>query len=119
MFLFADIVFFTSAFLEKQNTTYMCIKAVVSQQSNKVDDLVDVLVVVRFVRDEDPPCVQERGINTGGRESIINDLQTCWANTYSAPKRAACCTEGSSVSTPDCGRCVESKVNFRHGTCST
>lgn len=79
LFLFADIVFFTSVLLGKQNTTYMCVKAVVSQQSNKVDDLVDVLVVVRFVRDEDPPCIQERGINTGGRvpESIINNVQTC------------------------------------------
>lgn len=38
----------------------MCIKAVVSQQGNKVDDLIDVLVVVRFVRDEDPPCIQEQ-----------------------------------------------------------
>lgn len=38
----------------------MRIKAVVSQQSNKVDDLIDVLVVVRFVRDKDPPCIQEQ-----------------------------------------------------------
>lgn len=38
----------------------MCIKAVVSQQGNEVDDLIDVLVVVRFVRDEDPPCIQEQ-----------------------------------------------------------
>lgn len=43
----------------------MCIKAVVPQQSNKVDDLIDMLVVVRFIRDEDPPCIQERGMSTG------------------------------------------------------
>lgn len=59
----------------------MCIKAVVSQQSNKVDDLIDVLVVVRFVRYEDPPCIQEQEINNGGsaQYSILNTLQTCWS----------------------------------------
>lgn len=39
--------------------TYMRVEAVVSQQSHKVDDLVDVLVVIGFVGDKHPPCVQE------------------------------------------------------------
>lgn len=38
----------------------MRIKAVVSQQSNKVDDLIDMLIVVCFVSDKDLPC---RAIN--------------------------------------------------------
>jgi len=37
----------------------MSIKAVVSQQRHKVDDLVDVLVVVRFVSDEDLSCSEK------------------------------------------------------------
>lgn len=40
----------------------MRIKAVVSQQSDKFDDLVDVLVVVSFVSDKDLPCVEEQQI---------------------------------------------------------
>lgn len=36
----------------------MRIKAVVSQQSNEFDDLVDMLVVVRFICDKDPPLLQ-------------------------------------------------------------
>lgn len=38
----------------------VCIKAIVSQQSNKVDDLIDVLVVVSFVSDKDPPLFQRQ-----------------------------------------------------------
>lgn len=37
----------------------MRVKAVVSQQSHKVDDLIDVLVVIGFVGDKHPPCIQE------------------------------------------------------------
>lgn len=36
----------------------MRIKAVVSQQSNKVDDLIDMLIVVCFVSDKDLPLLQ-------------------------------------------------------------
>lgn len=36
----------------------MRVEAVVSQQSNKVDDLVDVLVVVCFICDKDPSLLQ-------------------------------------------------------------
>lgn len=37
----------------------MGIKAIVSQQSNKVDDLVDMLVIIGFICDKHPPCIQE------------------------------------------------------------
>lgn len=33
----------------------MRVKAVVSEQSSEVDDVVHVFVVVRFIRDENPP----------------------------------------------------------------
>ena len=36
--------------------THVCVKAVVSQQGNKVDDLVDVFFIVGFVRYKDLPC---------------------------------------------------------------
>lgn len=38
----------------------MRIKAVVSQQCNEVDDLIDVLIVVRFIRDKHSSCIQEQ-----------------------------------------------------------
>lgn len=41
------------------DSTHVCVEAVVSQQSHKVDDLVDVLVVVGLVGDKHPPCVQD------------------------------------------------------------
>lgn len=34
---------------------YMRVKAVVSEQSSEVDDVVHVFVVVRFIGDENPP----------------------------------------------------------------
>lgn len=46
--------------------TYVCIKAVVSQQRNKIDDLLDVLVVVGFISDKDLPCVQKQSRHYGG-----------------------------------------------------
>ena len=45
---------------KKKTCTYMCIEAVVSQQSNKVDDLIHVLVVVCFVSDKNPPCIEKQ-----------------------------------------------------------
>lgn len=38
----------------------MRIKAVVPQQSNKFDDLIDMLVIVSFVSDKHLPCVEEQ-----------------------------------------------------------
>lgn len=43
----------------------MRVEAVVSQQSHKVDDLIDVLVVIGFVGDKHPPCVQETQVIEG------------------------------------------------------
>lgn len=50
--------------------TYMSVKAVVSQQSHELDDLVDVLVVVGFVRYKDPPCIQRSGNATVRNECV-------------------------------------------------
>lgn len=50
-----------STFLQPtRDSTYVRVKAVVPQQSHKVDDLVDVLVVVGLVGDKDPPYVPEK-----------------------------------------------------------
>lgn len=43
-----------------KTSTYMRIKAIVSQQSNEVDDLIDVLVIVGFICDKHSSCIQEQ-----------------------------------------------------------
>lgn len=85
----------------------MSVEAVVSQQSNKLDDLVDVFVVVGFVRDEDPPCVQRRTVRGGS--AAAPSAAAAAAETYSAPERAACCTQGVSLWPGRCGRCKETQ----------
>lgn len=65
-----QILFLTEVPLHEVNLAYtselllknvnMCVKAVVPQQSNKVDDLVDVFVIVRFISDKHPPLLQRQ-----------------------------------------------------------
>lgn len=50
----------------------MCVKAVVSQQSHKFDDLIDMLVVVSLVGNKDLPCVEEQQIGSEcQKQSVI------------------------------------------------
>lgn len=44
----------------------MRVEAVVAEQSGEVDDVVHVLVVVRFVRDEDPPWMGAKSLTDAG-----------------------------------------------------
>lgn len=44
----------------------MRVEAVVSEQSGEVDDVVHVFVVVRFVRDEDPPWIGAKSLTDAG-----------------------------------------------------
>lgn len=81
----------------------MRVKAVVSEQSSEVDDVVHVFVVVRFVRDENPPWIGTKSVIDAGR--WINDVRV---NSYSAPAAAACCTGGCSADL-----CRSTKVTFR------
>lgn len=41
----------------------MRVKAVVSEQSGEVDDVVHMFVVVRLVRDENPPWIPTKSMN--------------------------------------------------------
>lgn len=45
----------------------MRVKAVVSEQSGEVDDIVHVFVVVRFVRDKNPPWIGAKSLIVAGR----------------------------------------------------
>lgn len=45
----------------------MRVKAVVSEQSGEVDDVVHVFVVVRFVRDKNPPWIRTKSLIDAGR----------------------------------------------------
>ncbi len=71
----------------------MRIKAVVSQQSNKVDDLINMFVVVRFVSDKDPSCIQEQQIKSERSEQQLGQwrdyLQTHWTLTLLQRERRA------------------------------
>lgn len=65
---------------DNRNSTYVCVKAVVPQQSHKVDDLVDVLVVVRLIGDKHPPCIQETQTNEQTKDGSVGSVRTLQQN---------------------------------------
>lgn len=58
--------------LPKPPISYVRVEAVVPEQGSEVDDVVDVLVVVRFVGDKNPPWRGEEERKKKGKKSSFD-----------------------------------------------